>query len=391
MIHDEGRLNHMLFAELFEEEVQDIALAMAFFISHVVRLCSSPGFLHRVDLVEVHTGVLLHGVHHGDPGKGLAQVHFDAVIHDLCGSQHFLGHIAEHVLGQVHHAVIIGIGLIQFHEGEFRIVAGVQALIPENTADLVDPLQAADDQALQVQLQGDAQFEVFIQRVEVRFKGTGSGAAGIGNQHGRFHFHEALAVQVTADGADDLGPLDEGILHFRIHDQVHIPLAVAHIGIGEAVILLRQDLQALAQQGQLAGMDGDFSGLGLENLTLQADDIADVHLLEVLVGIFTDGIPGHIALDAALQVLDVAEGSFTHDAFGHHPAGDGNFFAFQLVIIVPDITAVMRHVILGDDKGIPARCLQFRQLVPADLEEFVQVLNFHICHISFIPFLYSLN
>ena len=41
--------------------------------------------------------------------------------------------------------------------------------------------------------------------------------------------------------------LDKRVLHFRVDDEIHIALAVAQIGIRQAVELLRQHLQALAR------------------------------------------------------------------------------------------------------------------------------------------------
>ena len=142
-----------------------------------VRGCS--GFFQRVDLVEVDAGILLDGIHHGDSGKRLAEIHLDAVVRDRRGSEHFLRDIAVHVLGQIHHAVVIRVRLVQLHEGEFRVVAGVQTFVAEHSADLIDPLQSADDQPLQIELQRNAQTEILIQCVEVRFKRSGRGAARV--------------------------------------------------------------------------------------------------------------------------------------------------------------------------------------------------------------------
>ena len=48
---------------------------------------------------------------------------------------------------------------------------------------------------------------------------------------------------------DKLGAEHEGALHLRVDDQVHVPLAVAQLGVGQAMELLRQGQQGLAQQG----------------------------------------------------------------------------------------------------------------------------------------------
>ena len=57
-------------------------------------------------------------------------------------------------------------------------------------------------------------------------------------------------------------------------------------------------------------MNRDLAHLCCEYKAFDADDIADIHLLEVFVGIVTELITGYIALDVALEVLDVAERSY---------------------------------------------------------------------------------
>ena len=80
-----------------------------------------------------------------------------------------------------------------------------------------------------------------------------------------------------------------------------------------------------------------------------------------------DVVPGHVNLDAALQILYVAERSLTHHTFEHHAAGDGHFLPLPLLIMLLDVRAVCGNVVLRDLKRVPARCLKLRQLLPADL------------------------
>ena len=76
----------------------------------------------------------------------------------------------------------------------------------------------------------------------MRLEGSCSSAAGICNQHGSLHFHKALSIQITTDGADDSGTFYKSILNILIHDQVGITLTITDIGIGQAMELLRRDL-----------------------------------------------------------------------------------------------------------------------------------------------------
>ena len=102
-------------------------------------------------------------------------------------------------------------------------------------------------------------------------KWPGGSAARVGDQHRRLHLHEALGVQEAADGADDLGTLDEGVLHFRIHDQVHVALAVTQIRVGQAVEFLRQDLETLGKQGDLLRMNRYLTCFRLKHRTADSD------------------------------------------------------------------------------------------------------------------------
>jgi hypothetical protein len=43
----------------------------------------------------------------------------------------------------------VRVGLVGFKDGEFRVVAGVDALVAKGPADLIDALEAADQETLQ--------------------------------------------------------------------------------------------------------------------------------------------------------------------------------------------------------------------------------------------------
>ena len=100
--------------------------------------------------------------------------------------------------------MVVGVGLVELHEGELGVVAGVKALIAENAADLIDALETADDQALEVELQGNAELEVLVESVEMGLEGAGCCAAGVGDQHGSLDFHEIALCKEAADACDDL-------------------------------------------------------------------------------------------------------------------------------------------------------------------------------------------
>ena len=88
-----------------------------------------------------------------------------------------LRHVPQQALGQPDHVLIVGISLVKLEHGEFRIVLRADAFVAEVAVDLVDALQAAHDQPLQVQFGCDPQIQVHVERVVVGDKGTCHGAA----------------------------------------------------------------------------------------------------------------------------------------------------------------------------------------------------------------------
>ena len=153
MIHDEGRLDHLLLAELLKEEVDNVAPLVALLELHIVDLCDCLGLLIGADRAEVHAGVFLHRIDHGQPAERLRHVNDRIFVLDDGASADLLRQIAEHGLGQLHHAIVIGVRLIKLHQRKLRVVTGVHALVPEDAADLIDSFKSADNQTLQIKLQ----------------------------------------------------------------------------------------------------------------------------------------------------------------------------------------------------------------------------------------------
>ena len=200
------------------------------------------GFLQGRDLPKVHAGVLLNGLDHGNALKGLFKIDgYIAVLNDG-GAVDLAGHGADHILNQIHHAVIVGIGLIELDHGEFRIMLGIHALVAENAANLIHAREAAHDQALEVQLQRDAQIHIDIQRIVMGNKGARGGAARLGVKYRGFHLQKAAGIQELAHGGDDLAALYKGIAHLGVYHHIQVALTIAQVGIGQAMELLRQRL-----------------------------------------------------------------------------------------------------------------------------------------------------
>jgi hypothetical protein len=71
---------------------------------------------------------------------------------------------------------------------------------------------------------------------------------------------EIAAVEEAADAADDLAAQEEDGARVFVGDEVAVALAVALLGVGEAVVLLGRRLQGLGQHRQRLRLDADLPG-----------------------------------------------------------------------------------------------------------------------------------
>ena len=141
--------------------------------------------------------------------RPFAEVDLVAVEVGDGGAVDFFRDEGDEFFGEVHQVVVVGVGLVELEHGELGVVLGADAFVAEVAVDLVDAVEAADDEALEVELGRDAQGEVDVERVVVGGEGAGGGAAGDGVHHGGFDFEVAAVVEEVADGAEDGGALDE--------------------------------------------------------------------------------------------------------------------------------------------------------------------------------------
>ena len=99
----------------------------------------------------------------------------------------------DHFFSKFHHPVVVFVGYIYLHTGEFWIVCTVHTFVTEVLSDFVYTLKTAYDKSLQVKLGGDTQVEVYIQRVMVGDERTGACSTGDGLKNRRLHFRVAAS------------------------------------------------------------------------------------------------------------------------------------------------------------------------------------------------------
>ena len=168
----------------------------------------------------------------------------------------------DHALDEIHHVDVVREGLVRLEHRELGVVPHVDALVAEHPPDLEDALHAADDEPLQVQLQRDAQVHVDVERVVVADERPGRRAALDAPQHRAFDFPEAAIVQVAADGADDPAPDLEDAARALVGHQVDVALAVAHLDVDQALVLVRRRPQRLAEHLEILERDRELALVG---------------------------------------------------------------------------------------------------------------------------------
>ena len=320
------------------------------------------------DRTKINADILLDSIYHRQSRPAGGQIDRFAHPFQFIGSEVFLGEGGVNALGDVHHVVEIGVGLVELDRGEFGVVLGVHALVAEDAADLIHAVHAADDQALQRKLGRDTHIHIDIERIVVRDKGSCRRAARDGIENGRFDLDIAHIVQIIPQMLDKLRTDDEIPLDLRVHDQIDIALAVARLLVGQAVELLGQRQQGLGQQRDFLCAHRHFAALRTEDFTLDADDISDVVFLEAVILGLVHLVLAGVKLDAAGLVLQIAKADLAHAALGHEPARDRDGLALHLVKMIFDLLRGRGADEAGDGKRVHALCLQLREFFTANLD-----------------------
>ena len=199
----------------------------------------------------------------------------------------------------------------------------VHALVAELAADLEDAVHAAHDAALEVELRGDAQVALLVERVEVRGEGARVGAAERLLQDGRLDLEVALVLHEAPDAGDDPRAVDERLLDLGVHDEVDVALAVADLAVGEAVELLGQRAHGLGEHAQRLGRDGELAAVGAHDAARRLDDVAHVDGVEQRPACLVHRVDAAEQLDGARGILKVDEGELAVAAERPHAAADG--------------------------------------------------------------------
>ena len=103
--------------------------------------------------------------------------------------------MGEHLFGERHHVLIVGVCLVELQHGEFRIVLCGDALIAKVSVDFIHTIEAADDQALQIKLRRNAEIQVEIEGVVMRPERPRDRSARNGLHHRCFDFDISARIE----------------------------------------------------------------------------------------------------------------------------------------------------------------------------------------------------
>ena len=326
IVDDEGRLDELGFGRLLEEghlqgaEADVVGLRLA----ETDEFGAQEGFVGEL-FGRVVGRVLEDGFNRGEAVEGLLEVDLMPLVGQDGGAGGFAGGRAEKVFRELHLVAVRPVRAVELHHRELGVVTDGDAFVAEVAVDFEDALEAAHDEALQIEFRRDAQVHVHVERIVVRDERLGVGAARNRVEHRRLDLEEAVREHEAADRGDGLGADEEAVAGVLVHDEVDVALAVAHFGVDETLVLVGQRTDVLRHEAKLMGTDGEFAGLRAEERALDGDDVAEVERLPGGIGFFADVALRDEVLHVAREVADGREARLAHDALEHHAAGAGHF------------------------------------------------------------------
>ena len=165
MLANEGGFPQLIFHGFFKVhdlQARQTAFAeLVFFFRHA---CFFQGVGQPSSVVHIVPSlcVFQYGFMNRQACKRFAQVHRFTVIGQQLTANRFLRHVTYQCFGETHQVLVIPVGRVKLHHGEFGVVPHRNAFVAEIAVDLKHPLETADQQAFQIQLGRDAQKHLLI-------------------------------------------------------------------------------------------------------------------------------------------------------------------------------------------------------------------------------------
>ena len=202
---------------------------------------------------------------------------------------------------------------------------GVGTLVAEVAVDLVHPLDAADDGALQEQLGSDPQEQLGVEGIRVRGERTSARTAVDGLQHRRLHLEVAVAREGRTQGGNRRRPRTNCDARLLAGDEVEV--ALAHPGlVAQLGVEVRQRQDRFGRDGPVRHQDAELAPPGRDHLAAHEDVVAQVdEFLPALNGLLAHLGERHHRLDTLASArLQGREAELARVAAEDDAAGDAD-------------------------------------------------------------------
>ena len=230
--------------------------------------------------------------------------------------EHVLRGTRDELLDPGHRVAVVGVRLVPLEHRELGVMLERDSLVAEVLADLVDLLEPADDQPLEVELGGDAEIAILVELVVVRHERLGERAAVARLEHGRLDLDEPPLVQDAPDRRDCARAKQRFSARFFVHQEVEVSLAIPQLDVRQAVECVGQRRRDARQHLERVHEE---RGLAAARLRRRADDADDVAEVDVdLAG----ALHGAQELDPPRAVDEIEEDELPHVAPREHAAGE---------------------------------------------------------------------
>ena len=185
----------------------------------------------------------------------------------------------DELLGQRHHVGDVGVRLVRLHHRELGVVPAGQPLVAEHPPDLEHAVHAADDEALEVQLEGDPQIQRHVQHVVVGDERASVGAPRVDVQHRCLDLDEAALAERPPEAGDDLVAHVERPPRIGVDGEVDVALAEPRVRVGQTVPLVGERSQRLGEQLEAVDLHRQLARPRRHHRAVHADPVAPVELL----------------------------------------------------------------------------------------------------------------
>ena len=218
---------------------------------------------------EGYSKLFLESLHHGYSFPGGTEIDVDGLVgmglgvgmvFDDVASSEVLHHGGEHIFGEVHEIVEIGVGHVELAGCVFGVVGLINGLVSEVFAYFEDSLKTSYYAFFEEEFRGNSHVEFHIKIIVMGDKRSGCSSSRDHIHHGSLYLNEIHFGQVVSHIGDHFGPHNEGFPGLVVHDHIKVPFSVSAFSVLESCMGIGQHVQTRGEQLNLESGNGKFLG-----------------------------------------------------------------------------------------------------------------------------------